>query len=167
MLSEESVRRKVAKLNGESWAESITFKSLDDLAAFIYPSLLQNKKIEVSECKVLLARRVHPLLGMYLDRVKAYLKDYSNTLDDAAVKEKFKNVLAIKDDEKLIGQLISFFGTNIKNETWRSVLVRFKKASHLIKVVEPTNDQLEESFWHAARQRGLSSSVSINTGTNT
>ena len=80
---------------------------------------------------------------MYLDRVKAYLKDYSNTLDDAAVKEKLKNVLAIEDDEKLIGQLISFFGTNIKNETWRSVLVRFKKASHLIKVVEPTNDQLE------------------------
>ena len=38
MLSEESVRRKVAKLNRESWAESITFKSLDDLAAFIYPS---------------------------------------------------------------------------------------------------------------------------------
>ena len=109
----------------------------------LYILRVQNKKIEVSECKVLLARRVHPLLGMYLDRLKAYLKDYSNTLDDAAVKEKLKNVLAIKDDEKLIGQLISFFGTNIKNETWRSVLVRFKKASHLIKVVEPTNDQLE------------------------
>ena len=43
MLSEESVRRKVAQLNGESWAEFITFKSLDDLAAFIYPSLQQNK----------------------------------------------------------------------------------------------------------------------------
>ena len=108
----------------------------------LYILRVQNKKIEVSDCKVLLARRVHPLLGMYLDRLKAYLKDYSNTLDDA-VKEKLKNVLAIKDDEKLVGQLISFFGTNIKNETWRSVLVRFKKASHLIKVVEPTNDQLE------------------------
>ena len=143
MLSEESVRRKVAMLNGESWAESITFKSLDDLVAFIYPSLPQKNKLEVSECKVLLARHVHPLLGMYLDRVKAYLKDYSNTLDDAAEQEKLKNVLAIKDDEKLVGQLISFFGTNIKNETWRNVLVRFKKASHLIKVEKPTNDQLQ------------------------
>ena len=161
--SEESVRRKVAKLNGESWAESITFKSLDDLAAFISPSLLQNKKIEVSECKVLLARRVHPLLGMYLDRVKAYLKDYSSTLDDAAVKEKLKNVLAIKDDEKLIGQLISFFGTNIKNETWRSVLVRFKKASHLIKVVEPTNDHTG-IYWYPPVPTGTPPPVL--TGTN-
>lgn len=80
---------------------------------------------------------------MYLDRVKAYLKEYSNTLDDAKEKEILKNILATKDDEKLIGRLIGFFGTNIKNETWRNVLVRFKKASHLIKVEKPTNDQLE------------------------
>lgn len=44
MLSEESVRGKVIKLNGESWADPITFKSLDDLAAFIYPSLSSKKK---------------------------------------------------------------------------------------------------------------------------
>ena len=114
------------------------------MTAYIYiPRFHKKNKLDVSDCKVLLARQVHPLLGLYLDRVKAYLQEYSNTLDDTTEQEKLKNILAIKDDEKLVGQLIGFFGTNIKNETWRNVLVRFKKAAHLIKVVKPTNDQLE------------------------
>lgn len=140
VLSEESVRGRVAKLKGVPWADPMFVRSLEDVVHFIEPLLLGIKPpgshaYEKKDCELLLARRLQPYLKLYLDAVKSFLlKHYAHT-------EKELTLSKLTDYSDLPGRLIGIICKD--NETWKRRLLRFKEASQLINLESPSDEQLE------------------------
>jgi len=148
-LSEESVREKVAELNGVLWAESYLIESVEDIVTFIYPLIQQMQATTTSKVdsesdsalklkySILLAQELQPFLVQYMGKVTDHLRNYARESQD----DKLFNILSnVEQDDscKLLGTLIGA----VKNETWRRKLIRLKEACHLINKKDPSDDEL-------------------------
>jgi hypothetical protein len=85
VLSEESVRSRVARRNGESWAEPIIIQSLEDLVESIFPLLVgisfdsksSRAYYDKKNFALLLARQLRPFLRLTWMLYKIF---YQNTM---------------------------------------------------------------------------------------
>ena len=144
VLSEESVRGRVAKRKGEDWTEPTLIQSLGDVVEFIFPVLVGGTRFDSKSTKeydekkkiaLSLARQIQPYLRLYLDAVKEYFFKYY------AKSEKITALTKLTNYKDLPGRLIGLVGDD--NETWKRRLLRLKEASHLINLENPSDEQLE------------------------